>query len=283
MSNLKEIKRRIKSIENIEHVTDAIEKIAATRLLKAKNRMIALRNYAIAQEEMIFKMTEIDSALPKINPAGINLFYIITSDKGLCGGFNTRIIEEALKFINNSDKGKLKLIISGKKGLHYFEKANIEILLKKFNVPVFCTLKDIDETGNFIINQIEQMKISEINILFTEFQSASHLNPLIKKIYPVIIPDNVKTKTDVYIFEPGKEEILKDLFPKYIKTQLLLGYEESIASEHIARMMMMERATKSAKDMIEDLTQLRNKNRQALITKELSEIVGTTNALESNN
>jgi F-type H+-transporting ATPase subunit gamma len=279
MSNLKEIKRRIKTIENIEHVTDAIQKIAATRLIKLKNRMLTLRFFSNALLELLYNIVDATFAF-KSNPNGYDLLFVITSDKGLCGGFNTRVIETAENYLEKNSN--TKLIVSGKKGNNYFEKTKEEILLKFNNVPAFCGLKDIEEATKFVLDNIYQNKVKSVKLIYTEFLSASTLEPSVKQVFPLDFPEKITAKgRGYYIYEPDEEKIISDLFPKFVSSYILLGFEESAAAEHMARMMMMERATKSADDMIIDLTMQRNRNRQAAITKELGEIVGTTSALEN--
>jgi F-type H+-transporting ATPase subunit gamma len=278
MSNLQEIKRRINTIGNIEHVTDAIQKIAAARLFKAKNRALNLRNFVNAQADLLNNFSNFrNHKFIKNNDSQETLIIVITPDKGLCGGFSNNIINKTLEFIKDKDKDKITFIIAGKKGVNFFDKRNFNVILRRINIPIFCDMKEIYEIGNILMDLYKEKAIKEAFIIYTEFASMANHTPIIKKLLPLEI--NTQSKNDPNIYEPDPEIILDVLIPRYVKTLIWLGFLESIASEQAARMIMMERSTKNAKDMIDDLVALRNKSRQSMITKELSEIVSTTEAL----
>jgi F-type H+-transporting ATPase subunit gamma len=278
MSNVKEIKRRINTVQNIEHVTDAIQKIAATRLYKIKNRMSSLKKYKAVQKQLFFYVSN-SEIFYKPNPQKPNLLIIITSDKGLCGGFNERIYEALNNYLKKDPQ--CQLIIAGKKGITYLERMQLATELQLPNIPAFCTVKDFNTLNNYILKRISSNEANQILVLYTEFISISNLNPCLNQIFPIEI-DSLEKKTNKnFIIEPDAATIINNLFPQYLNLQILVCFAESITAEHTARMVMMERASKSAKDMINELTTERNKKRQAVITKELSEIVGTTDSLES--
>ncbi len=280
MSNLQEIKRRINTIQNIEHVTDAIQKIAAARLLKARNRALNLRTFVNTQRDLLNKFSNYkNNDYFKTNDSEDIVIIVISPDKGLCGGFNTNIINTTQDFIKDKNPQNINLVLSGKKCINFFDKRNFNVLLRRINIPVNCQMSEIYEIGNIAMDLFKSKKMKEVYIIYTEFTSMTQHTPIVKKLLPVEITE--KNLSDPYIYEPQPEEILELLIPRHIKSEVWLGFLESIASEQAARMMMMERSTKNARDMIDSLISIRNKNRQSIITKELSEIVSTTEALET--
>lgn len=291
MSTVREIKNRIVTIKNIQNVTDAIQKIASARVSKTKNKAVNLKKYVESCDEIamilqrnILQNNNVDHPFFKKNEnIKESLFIIITGDKGLCGGFYSRIFDFINEVFKDKDKDNLNLIVFGKKGVNYFNKRNYKVLLNHINLPVFYPKIDLKEIANTAIEKFINNEIREVNIIYNQYISATRYEPVLKQILPINLnkKGNNNYKSEMYLYEPDLSSLIENFLPDYIHNQIWEGIIESIASEQASRMIMMERASHSAKDMIDDLTKQRNKNRQSAITKELSEIVGTTDALEN--
>lgn len=286
MSTVREIKNRITTIKNIQNVTDAIQKIASARVSKTKNKAVNLKKYIESCDEIASILHHDNEEHPffkKNEKIKESLYIIITGDKGLCGGFYSRIFEFVNEVFKEKDKNNLNLIVFGKKGVNYFNKRNYKVLLNHINLPVFYPKGDLIEIANTVIEKFINREIKEVNIIYNQYISAARYEPVLKQVLPINLSnkDNNDYKSGMYLYEPDSSSLIENFFPDYIHNQIWEGIVESIASEQASRMIMMERASHSAKDMIDDLTKQRNKNRQSAITKELSEIVGTTDALEN--
>ncbi len=284
MSSIREIKQRINVIQNIENVTDAIQKIAAARLNKARNRAVNLKKYIIECEKIagILKENFSDSIYYAQRPVKESCCIIITGDKGLCGGFYSRLYGYAEELFRGKNKEKINLIVFGRKGVNHFNKLNYRILLNRVNIPSDFKKSFINEIADNITEMFLNNRIQEVNVIFNDFISVTNYNPTLKRVLPLELNENTMIKnTGMYIFEPASKEIFGSFIAKYIQTLIYNSLVQSYASEQSSRMIMMERSSVSANDMIQDLVKQRNKNRQAGITKELSEIVGTVNALDN--
>lgn len=282
--NIRDIIRRINTIKSIANVTNALQKISASRLSKARNRVYGLRKYSSELEKMVYKLFEEGKEHPllKRHLEGNTLVIVITSDKGLCGSFNSNIIEYAEKFVNSNGIEKTDVALFGKKGVTYFEKRQRKLIYKKIHLPAFIALKDLEEINNLILDLYKERKINEVYIIYNQFVSSTNAVPTSKKILPVEPKEEVETYKGAYYFEPYVETVVNSILQNFIRAQILHCFLESLASEYAQRMIMMDRASQNGKEMIDKLVNLRNKTRQAKITSELSEIVSTTNALENN-
>ena len=281
MSNLREIKRRISTVESIAHVTDAIQKIAAARVIKAKKRAQNFKKYIDEYSNIVARLIQDKEEHPLLKPnnSGYELLVVVTQDKGLCGGFHTAVFDKVDTFIKENGKKDFQLIVCGKKGVHHYEKLQYKILLKKVNIPIFTKEEDIEDITDLIDQNVINKSVSSVNIIYNEFVSATNYEPRIKKLYPLDITASKNIGSTFYYYEPDPSSITDFIIPKYLSYSILQAFLESSASEHSARMIMMERASKNANEMIDHLTNLRNKSRQSMITSELSEIVSTIEAL----
>lgn len=281
MSNLREIKRRINTISSIAHVTDALQKISAARLIKAKKRAHNFKKYIHAYSQIVSKLikNKVDHTLLKPVKSDTEIIIIITQDKGLCGSFHTSVIKKSMEFIKEKNEKEMKLIVCGKKGIHYYEKSQYPILLKKTNIPVICKEEDITDIIELVKQDILKKNVSAVHIVYNEFISTTKYEPQIKQLFPIVDIQDNNIENTFYLFEPNPLIIIDFIIPKYLSYLILDGFLESSVSEHTSRMIMMERASKNANEMIDQLTNLRNKKRQAMITSELSEIVSTIEAL----
>jgi len=285
MATLRAIRKRIKSARNIQQITKAMKMVAAAKLRKAQERILMARTYANKIREVIFELIigiEENSYPLLIENTDVKkeAILLITSDKGLCGSFNSNLIKETmLKMKENND---INFIFVGKKGMDYFKRFNKEIELFKYNDKKIDWY-DVEEIGNLLINNYLKKNYRKVHLIYSEFQTS--LQQKIKK--EILLPvkfepqllENKIEKRD-FLYEPDEKTVLNALLERYIKNNIFRAILESQAAEHGVRMVSMEMATNNAGDMIKSLTLLANKTRQASITKEISEIVGGAEAVK---
>jgi len=279
---LRQIKNRIRSIENTEKVTSALEMISATKLNRMDDLLFSLRPYFVKLDTLLSRLTsdpvkksgEFFRESP-VNPkAAVCLF---TSDSGLCGLYNHNIIRVVEEFISRYGKDKISLILVGKKGLSYFKHAGLPILEKYIDLngryaqnsasQITQTLKEVFLSG----------KVDEVYVAYTHFASALTQRPLVVKILGLEVS---QTNVIEYILEPDLDKILAQLIPQYISTKIKMLILEAFVSEHAARTVAMKTATDNADELLRQLTLLRNKVRQANITREILEIISAAEALK---
>ncbi len=287
MPNLSDIKRRIKSVKNTQQITKAMKMVSAAKLRKAQENIVAARPYAEKMHEMI---ASISSKLPaeeshplfSAKEEGKVEVILITSDRGLCGGFNSTLIRLADKFMTEHGDRELVFNFIGKRGGEHFKKRGITI---KRNMPIGNKAPGYElaaEIARDIIAsyKLEEEGTNEVYVVYSKFQSALVQIPTVQKILPMEPPESETEDLRELIFEPGPTEVLDSLLPKYVEGQVFRSLLESVASEHGARMTSMDSASKNASSMIDSLTLQYNRVRQAAITKELMEIISGSEALK---
>ncbi|MBI3752499.1 MAG: ATP synthase F1 subunit gamma [Deltaproteobacteria bacterium] len=283
MPNLKDIKRRIKSVKSTQQITKAMKMVAAAKLKRAQDDITAARPYA---EKMLDIMNSLASrvrpdAHPLLSKRGGNKIemLVVTSDRGLCGGFNSNIFRAAEGFIRKNGDAEISVNIIGRKAKDYFKRRDMNIRQERTagsGRPKYATAAEIAQE---IVDSYIKETFDETYLVYSEFISALSQKPVVQKLLPVE-PAKVEEISGEYIYEPSQEAILADLLPKYVEVQVFRALLESQASEHGARMAAMDSATKNAKEMISSLTLTYNRFRQAAITKELMEIVSGAEALK---
>ncbi len=285
MANLKEIRIRIFSVESTMQITSAMKMVSAAKLKRAQDAIVQLRPYANKLTEMLVNLSaSLDSG--DGNSFSVErevkniLFVSITSNRGLCGGFNTNIIKRTTALIKQEYKNCDCSIISvGKKSSEYFSKNNFNVISTHDDLYNEITFEGVAEIAESIMNDFKQGKYDKIILVYNQFKNAATQIIMNENYLPVeILEDETATIGD-YIFEPSQEDIVQELIPKSLKTQLFKAILDSYAAEHGARMTAMHKATDNANDLKDDLTLFYNKARQAAITGEILEIVGGAEAL----
>lgn len=279
------IKRRIKSINNTKKITKAIGLVATSKLRKTRESLALNNDYYNSFREIMNKVLS-DSEVDKdiyfaSNGSNKKLYIVLTSDTGLCGGFNGNVVSKTLEYVLK-DKENSLLIIVGQKGRVYFRKFNIESVAEYVEIPDMPTIK---EAKTILIKALElysKGEVGEINVIYTEFISAVKQEATLKKLLPVdkdsIGVSDENDENALIEFEPEKEKILGNITELYLKQTLLNLMLNSKSSEQSARMTAMDGATKNANDLLDKLNLKYNRIRQSTITQEISEIVGGAEA-----
>ncbi len=286
MTELIELRRRVKSVKNTQQITKAMKTVASAKFKKAQKDVLEGRPYWHNYPNFISSV--VSQAKRSLHPFMEKrkekrvLVLVITSDKGLAGALNSNLLEMAFGFLEEkAQQCSLQLILLGKKAVVFFNKKNFKVM-KTYsgNIQKF-TDQDLQEITHTIEKDYVFARIDSIYVVYNEFKSILRPRPTAAKILPIELSEEEEKQGGMwYDWEPGGKRLVKTLLPLYLKNQIRHFYFESIASEHAARMMAMENATKNADDLIKDLTLRMNKIRQASITKELLEIISAVDALK---
>lgn len=293
MPNLKELKNRIASVKSTKKITSAMKMVAASKLRRAQELAESSRVYADSLAFILSSLagkTSNSSDLPEIltgreNPK-IILLVINSSDRGLCGGFNSNLFRNAKNWIAQQQaEGKtIKIMTVGKKAASFYRRSELDVIAGFDDLTSNDRqLQVSEEVKNKIVELFESKEIDEVSILFNKFNSAISQEPTYQSIIPMAAEEaseeEAATSNAVFEFEPDKNELLEYLVPRNFLTQIYRSILESSASEHAARMTSMDNATRNAGDMIDRLTLTYNRTRQAFITKELIEIISGAEAV----
>lgn len=291
MANLKEIRNRITSIGSTMQITSAMKMVSAAKLKKAQDAITQMRPYANKLTELLQSLSatledDIENVYAEQRIVSKVLIVAITSNRGLCGGFNSSVIKGSTKYIEDNYQGKQVDIFSiGKKGYDILSK-NFTVIEKHNEIYEDLTFDNVAVIAEHIMSLFAQGKYDKIELVYNRFKNAATQILTIEQFLPIELVEVVEVEgkmnvdTD-YIFEPNKAEIILQLIPKSLKTQLYKAIRDSYASEHGARMTAMHKATDNATELRDDLRLTYNKARQAAITNEILEIVGGAEALNN--
>jgi len=286
MANLKEVRIRIASVNSTQQITKAMKLVSATKLRRAQNAILQMRPYAQKLNGILANLSDsmdIDSLKVYFDQRPINnvLLVVITSDRGLCGSFNANVIKLANRLIREDYAGKnITILPVGRKGADFFAKSEGV----KVNASFKETLQNLNakagfEIGEYVLNQYSAGKFDKVEVVYNQFKNAATQILSNDAFLPIAKQAGTQASKTDFIFEPGKEEILLELIPRILKTQIYRSLLDSFASEHGARMVAMDKATDNAGELIKALKLEYNRARQAAITTEISEIVGGAAAL----
>ncbi|MCF8379270.1 MAG: ATP synthase F1 subunit gamma [Bacteroidales bacterium] len=294
MANLKEIRTRIASVTSTRQITSAMKMVSAAKFKRAQDAIVELRPYANHLQSVLSSLGDAlkadeENVYVNAKETGKVLLVVVTSNRGLCGGFNSNVVKKTLSLINNefapySKKNGVDLFLIGKKGSDFFKKTDRNIV--GIHNEIFADLNhaSASKLASEIIEKFLSGEYNRIEIVYNQFKNAAVQILTNEQFLPIKIEEkeeksSMHTFTD-YIFEPTKEYLVKVLIPKSLKLQFFKAVLDSVASEHGARMTAMHKATDNATEMIKDLKLEYNKARQASITNEILEIVSGANALE---
>jgi len=286
MPNLKEIKSRITSVKSTIQITSAMKMVSAAKLKKAQDAIIQLRPYSNKLTEIMSSVSSAseDSSQNKyseVREVNNILLIPITSNRGLCGGFNANIIKKTIEIEKElSSKSELTILSIGKKSSEFFKKNKYNIHSTHDDVFQDVNYEDVSKIAELILNDFAIEKFDKVILVYNQFKNAATQIVMQEDFLPLNKTQSENSQEAVdYIYEPSKGEILNELIPKSLKTQLFKAILDSNASEHGARMTAMHKATDNATELKNELTLSYNKARQAAITGEILEIVGGAEAL----
>jgi len=281
MATLRQIRRRIRTIENTAKITKAMELVAASKMRRAQNNALAGRPYAEKIRWMLANVAAtltsqdpetIHPLLQRREPKGMDII-LITPDRGLCGGLPSTVNRRAASFI--VERGiPARLICIGRKGRDFFRRAGASIVGEVVGLPDYPSYEEVLPIAQIAIQDYVAGVSDEVSLVYAHFVNTMVQRPEVLKLLPVEPPVATATLAIDYIYEPSSEAVLAELLPRYIERQVYGAVLEAKASEQSARMVAMRSATDNANEMIRDLTLTYNKVRQETITKELLELVG---------
>jgi F-type H+-transporting ATPase subunit gamma len=290
MPSLQSLRRKIGAIKNTQKITKAMKMVAAAKLKRAQDRILASRPYGHKMREVLANLSRrVNRASHPLlqKRAGRNVeIMIVTSDRGLCGAFNANIIRKAFEFIHQAEArgAKVTLNIVGRKGREYFRRRIWPVRQQWLGVFDRLTYEHGIEIGQDLIEQYTKGSFDELYVIYNEFKSAIQQRVVVEKFFPIEALDQPVAGTPYlggsYLYEPDEDQLLAALLPKHFQTQAYRVLLESSAAEHGARMAAMDGASRNAGEIIKKLTLYYNKTRQAAITKELMDIVGGAEALK---
>ncbi len=285
MPTLKAIRKRISSVRNTQQITRAMKMVSAAKLRRAQEAVERARPYA---EKMVALVKNLSSRIPdETHPLLMDReenrieLILLTSDRGLCGGYNYTLIRTAEGFLrSHSAEGQVTLTVVGRKGADYLHRRNVKIGDRYVNIRN-RPLEDLaGEMAEKTIGRFQREESDGSYLLYSRFQSTLSQIPTMQKLIPVAKDDETEEEQAIeYFFEPSAQAVLSSLLPKVVEVTIYCALLEAVASEHGARMTAMESATTNAADMIRELTLQMNRARQASITRELLEVVSTAEAL----
>ena len=286
MANLKEIRNRITSIGSTMQITSAMKMVSAAKLKKAQDAITAMRPYSNKLTELLQNLSAtldgesggVYATQKEVNKV---LVVAVTSNRGLCGGFNSSVTKKTIEIVKNKYNGKrVDIFAIGKKGNDLLSKS-YSVIANKSSIYDDLTFINVAEIALELMDLFAEGTYDEIVIVYNKFKNAATQIIEVEQFLPIVAAKKDANVSLDYLFEPSKEEIVEGLIPKSLKTQLYKSLRDSFASEHGARMTAMHKATDNATELRDDLLLQYNKARQAAITNEILEIVGGAEALNS--
>lgn len=288
---LKEVRNRIQSVKSTQQITKAMKMVSAAKLRRAQDAIIQMRPYAQKLQEMLGNILsvsegDINMSLAAVRPVEKVLVIIITSDRGLCGGYNSNLIKLARQVIKEkygsvSAKGNAALMPLGKKGYEHFSKNKFKVIDQYWNIFSDLNFEKVANAAKLVMDMFAKGDVDAVELVYSEFKNAATQKFTVEQFLPVKKTEKKKgeVKAD-FIFEPDKNTLIEELMPKILNTQLYKAILDAHASEHGARMTAMDKATENAEELLKSLKISYNRARQAAITTELTEIVSGAAALQ---
>ena len=288
---LKEVRNRIKSVQSTQQITKAMKMVSAAKLRRAQDAITQMRPYAQKLQEMLSNIVsnndgDVSVSLADHRPVENVLIIIVTSDRGLCGGYNSNLIKLAKQVIKDKyqtqfEKGNVQILPIGKKGYEHFSKNKYKVIDKYWDIFTGLSFEKVQAAAQYAMNAFAHKEFDAIELVYSEFKNGATQMFVDEPFLPVqkIEPKEGQKKAD-FIFEPGKDVLITELMPKILNTQLFKAVLDANASEHGARMTAMDKASENANELLKALKLSYNRARQAAITTELTEIVSGAAALQ---
>ena len=292
MPSLKEVKSRITSVISTQQITKAMRMVAASKLRRSQEKMHQIRPYAAKLNTVVSNLTASIGSDADNNwyTAGRSeekiLVIAITSDRGLCGAFNSTVLKATVKLIQERypsqfSKGNVTILPLGKRSMEYFTKRKFNCQDSYWGIFGQLNFANVAKAGHYIIETFKQGGFDKVEIVYNEFKNVATQVLKVEQFLPLTVEASSTSAAPDYIFEPNAEELLAGLIPQLLNVQLYRAILESNAAEHAARMTAMDKASENAGELLKELKLIYNRSRQAAITKEILEIVGGAEALKS--
>ena len=287
---LKEVRTRIKSVQSTQQITKAMKMVSAAKLRRAQDAITQMRPYAQKLQEMLGNIVsssegELGMALATERFAEKVLIIVVTSDRGLCGGYNSNLIKLTKtvikeKYSTQQASGNVTILPIGKKGYEHFAKNGYKVVDTYWSIFTGLNFEKVQSAAKYAMNSFANGEYDKVELVFSEFKNAATQQYIAEQFLPVRKTSETVSKVNAdFIFEPSKEVLIAELMPKILDTQLYKAVLDGNASEHGARMTAMDKASDNANELLKSLKISYNRARQAAITTELSEIVSGAAAL----
>ncbi|MEJ7646010.1 MAG: ATP synthase F1 subunit gamma [Chryseolinea sp.] len=294
MPNLKEVKNRIASVMSTQQITKAMKMVAAAKLRRSQERITQMRPFAVKLEAIIRNLSEsqdtgeLDSWFSQVREEKRILIVAISSDRGLCGSFNSNIFKGVMRLVleryeEQYRKGNVVILPIGKKATEYFRKRNFQLIDSYSEILSTLNFNHATTVGDAVMVAFRDGRFDKVEMVYNEFRNVATQVLRTQQLLPVVLPTTsaIKPNPVNYIFEPSQGDIISDVLPNALKIQLYKALLDSNAAENGARMTAMDKATENAGDLLKELRLSYNRSRQAAITKEILEIVGGAEALKN--
>jgi F-type H+-transporting ATPase subunit gamma len=284
MPSLIDLRRRIRAVKSTQQITKAMKMIAASRLKRAQDRVIASRPYAQRMAGVLNSLaSRVDQdahpLLRRGSDTGRPLVIIVTADRGLCGSFNSNVIKAAGHFIVTEGRGReIALGLVGRKGRDFFRRRGFEVLVEQAGIFQRLSFAHAQEIANAAIEEFVSGRASSVHLIYNEFKSVIAQKLVVEQLLPISRLEADTAPAADYLYEPSPEGIFSDLLPRYVQAQVYRSLLESNAAFFAAQMTAMDAATRNSSEMIDSLTLYMNKVRQAAITREIIEVVSGASA-----
>jgi len=288
---LKEVRNRIKSVQSTQQITKAMKMVSAAKLRRAQDAITQMRPYAQKLQEMLSNIVsssdgDVSLSLATERPIEKVLIIVVTSDRGLCGGYNSNLIKLAKQTINEKysaqmAKGNVKVLPIGKKGFEHFTKAGFNVVNDFWGIFSDLRFENVQTAAKYAMDAFAAKEIDAVDVIYSEFKNAASQMYIAEQFLPVKkVSETGNNKKSDFIFEPNQHVLIAELMPKILNTQLYKAVLDANASEHGARMTAMDKASDNANELLKSLKISYNRARQAAITTELTEIVSGAAALQ---
>lgn len=273
MTTIRDIRRRLQSVENIKKITDAMEQVAATKLKRAQAKAEQARPFAEKLTLILQNLASAGTSHPlykkrEVKKTGVVIF---SSDRGLSGSYNVNLLSQADEFLKKYKKSDVELILFGRKAIEHYKRRGWKAFHQESELEGKLTLPKIQELTDLLINSFLTHQVDEIWMVYTKYISIFQRKVIVEKFLNVTKPESESSSTN-YIFEPNEKEILEQILPRYCLIKVQAAFQEAYASQLSASIVALRMASKNSSDMIERLTLVRNKVRQTSITREMIEI-----------
>jgi F-type H+-transporting ATPase subunit gamma len=288
---LKEVRNRIKSVQSTQQITKAMKMVSAAKLRRAQDAIIQMRPYAKKLQEMLSNIVSnieggVGMDLAVERPVEKVLFIVITSDRGLCGAYNANVVKLAKstieeKYADQLKKGNVEIWGIGKKGAEFFQRRGYKVGVAHKDIFLHLTFENVQAAAQAAVDAFRNKQFDVIELVYSQFKNAATQRFEVERFLPIPkVEGKLNAKKADFIFEPQKEQLIAELMPKILNTQLFKAVLDAHASEHGARMTAMDKATENANELLKTLKISYNRARQAAITTELTEIVSGAAALK---